>query len=84
LLAVDDDDFLFLCDDDLELFDDDDEELSLDDELLLELLDRELCVLPVASFDFDGPSISSSNDLMQPFISGLMSKSLLEPSPPSS
>lgn len=83
LLAVDDDDFLFLCDDDFELFEEDEDEESLDEELLLELLDRDDCVLPAASLDFLGPSMSSSNDFMHPFMSVLMSKSLLEPSPSS-
>lgn len=76
-------DFFVLCDDDFELFDEEDEEESLDEELLLELLDRDDCVLPGASLDFEGPSISSSRDFMQPLMSVLMSKSLLEPSPSS-
>lgn len=81
--VADEFDFFVLCDDDFELFDDEEEEESLDEELLLELLDRDDCVLPGASLDFGGPSMSSSSDLIQPLMSVLMSKSLLEPSPSS-
>jgi hypothetical protein len=80
---VDELDFFVLCDDAFELFDVDEEEESLDDELLLELLERDDCVLPGASLDFEGPSMSSSSDFMQPLMSVLMSKSLLDPSPSS-
>lgn len=77
--------FVFLCDDEaFELFEDDEDEELLDDDELLELLDLDDCVSP----DFSGfagesfgPSMSSSNDLMQPLMSLLMSRSLLDPSP---
>lgn len=74
-----------MCEDEVfEDFDDDDEDESLDDEELELELDLDECVSPDASFfavDFTGPSISSSNDLMQPLMSLLMSRSLLDPSP---
>lgn len=78
--------FDFLCDDDV--FDDlDDDELEdeLLDEELLELLDWEDCVSPpdvdFLAEDFGGPSMSSSNDFMQPLMSLLISRPLLDPSP---
>jgi hypothetical protein len=72
--------FVFcVLDDAFELFDEDDEE-SLDDDELLELLDREDCVLPDGSEIFFLPSMSSSSDLIQPLMSVLMSKSLLDAS----
>lgn len=77
--------FDFLRDDDVFEDDfDDDEDESLDDDELLELLDLDDWSSPVAAFlpaGFTGPSISSSSDFMQPFMSLLISRSLLDPSP---
>jgi hypothetical protein len=74
--------FVFLCDEDvLEDFEVEDDDESLDEDELLLLLDLDDTVASLVVDIFTGPSISSSSDLIQPFMSGWMSRSLLEPSP---
>lgn len=71
----------FFDDDALELFDVDEDDESL---LLLELLllDLDECVSPDDAFFAAGPLLrSSSSDFMQPLMSLLISRSVLEPSP---
>lgn len=74
--------FDFLCDDEVfELLDDEEEDELLDEDELLELLERDDGVLAFLAAASTGPSISSSNDFMQPLMSLLISRSLLDPSP---